>query len=190
MFAVPVAILDALKEQRTLVDTILYTTLYPSYKCAQMICDEEIPEVVYWHDNNKRHHVTQIEVSKEILERSGIKIRWVISYIQITHTHHLVAYFLPIVFYYNYGWVDYGVPTLTSLLDMVKVMDFALEEGKVAVHCHAGLGRTGVLVACYLAYSLRLRGDEVIARVREKRYVEPFFGGDPSQYNLLTCNIM
>lgn len=74
-----------------------------------------------------------------------------------------------LVFYYNYGWADYGVPTLPSLLDMVKVMDFTLGEGKVAVHCHAGLGRTGVLIACYLAYSLRLGGDEVMARVREKR---------------------
>ena len=39
----------------------------------------------------------------------------------------------------------------------------------MAVHCHAGLGRTGVLIACYLAYSQRIRGDEAIARVRQKR---------------------
>ena len=32
---------------------------------------------------------------------------------------------------------------MDTILDMVKVMSFALEEGKVAVHCHAGLGRTG-----------------------------------------------
>jgi len=28
----------------------------------------------------------------------------------------------------------------------VQVLSFALTEGKVAVHCHAGLGRTGVLI--------------------------------------------
>lgn len=33
--------------------------------------------------------------------------------------------------------------SLTTILDMVKVMAFALQEGRVAVHCHAGLGRTG-----------------------------------------------
>ena len=32
---------------------------------------------------------------------------------------------------------------MVGLLDMVKVLSFALSEGKVAVHCHAGLGRTG-----------------------------------------------
>lgn len=34
--------------------------------------------------------------------------------------------------------------SLTTILDMVKVMAFALQEGRVAVHCHAGLGRTGM----------------------------------------------
>ena len=74
------------------------------------------------------------------------------------------------MFFYNYGWVDYGIPTLESVLDMVKVVDFAVREGKVAVHCHAGLGRTGVLIACYLVYSRRMGGDEAITLVREKRF--------------------
>jgi len=29
---------------------------------------------------------------------------------------------------------------------MVKVMSFAIQEGKIAVHCHAGLGRTGIVL--------------------------------------------
>ena len=82
---------------------------------------------------------------------------------------HSLYHFSISVFFYNYGWVDYGVPTLESVLDMVKVVDFAVREGKVAVHCHAGLGRTGVLVACYLVYSRRIGGDEAITIVREKR---------------------
>ena len=44
------------------------------------------------------------------------------------------------VFFYNFGWPDYNVGSLATILDMVKVMQFALSEGKVAVHCHAGLG--------------------------------------------------
>ena len=54
---------------------------------------------------------------------------------------------------------------------MVKVVDFALRGGKVAIHCHAGLGRTGVLIACYLVYSQRMSGDEAITHVRSNRCV-------------------
>ena len=35
---------------------------------------------------------------------------------------------------------DYGVPSIVNLLDMVKVFSFAVDQGKVAIHCHAGLG--------------------------------------------------
>lgn len=55
-------------------------------------------------------------------------------------------YFTISVYFYNFGWSDYGVANLTTVLDMVKVMAFALQEGKIAVHCHAGLGRTGTFL--------------------------------------------
>ena len=45
---------------------------------------------------------------------------------------------------------------------MVKVVAFAISEGKVAIHCHAGLGRTGVLCAAYLVYHLRVRANDAI----------------------------
>jgi len=36
---------------------------------------------------------------------------------------------------------DFGVvESMTEMLDMVKVMQFAVTEGKVAIHCHAGKG--------------------------------------------------
>ncbi|XP_068082247.1 protein tyrosine phosphatase domain-containing protein 1 [Anabrus simplex] len=73
------------------------------------------------------------------------------------------------IYFYNFTWKDYGEATTSNLLDMVKVMAFALEEGKVAVHCHAGLGRTGVLIACYLVYSLRVKANDAIRFVRLKR---------------------
>ena len=92
------------------------------------------------------------------------------------------------VYFYNYGWLDYGVPTLESVLDMVKVVDFALRGGKVAVHCHAGLGRTGVLIACYLVYSERMAGDEAISHVRVQRCVPVARGADGAQPSLCTLS--
>ncbi|TRY60646.1 hypothetical protein DNTS_033841 [Danionella cerebrum] len=73
------------------------------------------------------------------------------------------------IYFYNFRWNDYGVTSLTSILDMVKVMCFALQEGKIAVHCHAGLGRTGVLLACFLLFTTQLAADQAILSVRAKR---------------------
>uniref|UniRef100_A0A8C3G8K3 Protein tyrosine phosphatase domain-containing protein 1 n=1 Tax=Cyclopterus lumpus TaxID=8103 RepID=A0A8C3G8K3_CYCLU len=73
------------------------------------------------------------------------------------------------IYYYNFGWKDYGVASLTTILDMVKVMSFAVQEGKMAVHCHAGLGRTGVLLACYVVFTSRMSADQAILFVRAKR---------------------
>ncbi|XP_017553741.1 protein tyrosine phosphatase domain-containing protein 1 [Pygocentrus nattereri] len=73
------------------------------------------------------------------------------------------------IYFYNFGWNDYGVASLTTVLDMVKVMCFAIQEGKMAVHCHAGLGRTGVLLACFLVFTSRMTAEQAILFVRSKR---------------------
>ncbi|KAM6977829.1 protein tyrosine phosphatase domain-containing protein 1 [Aplochiton taeniatus] len=73
------------------------------------------------------------------------------------------------LYFYNFGWNDYGVASMTTILDMVKVMAFSMQEGKMAVHCHAGLGRTGVLLACFLVFTTRMSADQAIVYIRAKR---------------------
>ncbi|XP_030646315.1 protein tyrosine phosphatase domain-containing protein 1 [Chanos chanos] len=73
------------------------------------------------------------------------------------------------IFFYNYGMADFGVSSLEGILDAVKVLAFSVQEGRVAVHCHAGLGRTGVVIACYLIYTLRVSASEAVHYVRIRR---------------------
>lgn len=73
------------------------------------------------------------------------------------------------IYYYNYELEDYSTANSRNVIDMVKVLCFALQEGKAAVHCHAGLGRTGFFIACYLIYTLRVSANEAIHMIREKR---------------------
>ncbi len=68
------------------------------------------------------------------------------------------------------GWADFGVPDLDTMATIVRRM--ARHEdagGRVAVHCHAGLGRTGLVIACFLVQRYRLTPHEAVAEVRADR---------------------
>ncbi|KAI8892218.1 hypothetical protein BC833DRAFT_612366 [Globomyces pollinis-pini] len=72
--------------------------------------------------------------------------------------------------YYNFGWTDMDIPNMETMLNIVGVMAFSLDAGKkIAVHCHAGLGRTGLSIACYLVFGLNYTATNAITLVRTKR---------------------
>lgn len=68
------------------------------------------------------------------------------------------------VYFYNFGMPDFGVSSLAGIIDMVKVLAFTVKEGRVAVHCHAGLGRTGIVhgsSACTVCQHVHLLSSQV-----------------------------
>ncbi|KAJ3067386.1 Protein tyrosine phosphatase domain-containing protein 1 [Podochytrium sp. JEL0797] len=73
--------------------------------------------------------------------------------------------------HYGFGWPDMDVPEKSHILKVVQVMTHELDTlgGKVAVHCHAGLGRTGLTIACYLIYAKHMTPTEAIKCVRDAR---------------------
>jgi atypical dual specificity phosphatase len=65
--------------------------------------------------------------------------------------------------------IDMEPPTLEQLGRCVSAIKRANEQGMgVAVHCGAGLGRTGVVIACYFV-AQGLTAQNAIARVRRLR---------------------
>ena len=72
--------------------------------------------------------------------------------------------------HFNYSWPDMTAPRLSLLKDIIIVACNELDLGnKIAVHCHAGYGRTGIVVACLLIVRQAMTSDSAIHHVREKR---------------------
>ena len=71
-----------------------------------------------------------------------------------------------------YGWKDMDVPdSLYFMLDIVKEMIFTVEKKlkNVLVHCHAGKGRTGIVIACYLIFKYHICANDAAQIVRNGR---------------------
>uniref|UniRef100_A0A0N4ZBC6 TYR_PHOSPHATASE_2 domain-containing protein n=1 Tax=Parastrongyloides trichosuri TaxID=131310 RepID=A0A0N4ZBC6_PARTI len=73
------------------------------------------------------------------------------------------------IYYYNFPIPDYEMCSIQLIGNIVKVMHFSLNQGNMAIHCHAGLGRTGTVIAAYLIWYNKLRYDEAINLVRKNR---------------------
>eukprot|EP00003_Mantamonas_plastica_P002556 TRINITY_DN11940_c0_g1_i5.p1 TRINITY_DN11940_c0_g1~~TRINITY_DN11940_c0_g1_i5.p1 ORF type:complete len:326 (+),score=101.44 TRINITY_DN11940_c0_g1_i5:482-1459(+) len=68
------------------------------------------------------------------------------------------------------GWQDFGTPSMTTILNIVKLIDNHINQGrKIAIHCHAGMGRTGLVIACFLVYHQGYGAEEAVNAVRSKR---------------------
>jgi protein tyrosine phosphatase domain-containing protein 1 len=70
------------------------------------------------------------------------------------------------------GWKDMHVPdSVNFMLEIVKDMAIAIKEEKkkVLVHCHAGYGRTGIVLACYMIFDSTKSAEQCVSEIREIR---------------------
>lgn len=60
--------------------------------------------------------------------------------------------------------------SIDKLLMIVRIIDFCMrDDKKLFVHCHAGRGRTGMVICCVLVYKYRLEGTEAIKLFQQNR---------------------
>ena len=65
---------------------------------------------------------------------------------------------------------DMGVPEFNDLVYAVDFIHRRITNNEpVMVHCLAGMGRTGTLLACYLVKHQKISADDAIQKVREER---------------------
>ncbi|MGE3670806.1 MAG: dual specificity protein phosphatase family protein [Polyangiaceae bacterium] len=77
---------------------------------------------------------------------------------------------------------DMGIPTVSNTIRLCRTIEKALERGdRVAVHCHAGLGRTGTMLAAFLIY----RGETAEAAITRVREVRPSYIQSQAQLDFL-----
>ncbi|MEE6459625.1 hypothetical protein FKM82_000676 [Ascaphus truei] len=66
--------------------------------------------------------------------------------------------------HYDLFFIDGSTPTDSIVKKFLNICENA--DGTVAVHCKAGLGRTGTLIGCYMMKHYRMTAGETIAWIR------------------------
>ena len=70
------------------------------------------------------------------------------------------------------GFQDLTPPnTLDFILDVVRRMAYVVKykKGRVLVHCHAGNGRTGIVIVCFFMYYFNKTYEEALTELRKLR---------------------
>jgi atypical dual specificity phosphatase len=72
--------------------------------------------------------------------------------------------------YFHLKVEDYGAPSLANMDATVNFVKEQIDDGKpVMVHCAAGRGRTGTILAAYFLKNFNLTAERAIKKIRDLR---------------------
>ncbi len=88
----------------------------------------------------------------------------------ISLTEHPIDKFNDFNAYFNIPMIN-GAPAEPYMLEkaVLKIVDLIKGGHCVLVHCSAGLGRTGMVLASYFIYENKMTAEEAIKKVRRMR---------------------
>jgi protein-tyrosine phosphatase len=119
-----------------------YSSYDPAGEILEAYIDSGVSLIVLLADDN------------ECLRKTGRNLR------ELYISNALEVVYLPVE--------DFGVPDGAELeVAIVGAAAHAAKGGSFAIHCHAGIGRTGVFAACLAKRAIGLTGEESIRWVRQ-----------------------
>ena len=72
--------------------------------------------------------------------------------------------------FYNFGWRDHSTTDISTLVKIIKTIEKVMKGGgKIAVHCHAGRGRTALVICAFLMYRDGKTAKEAIKMFKDVR---------------------
>jgi polymorphic toxin system DSP-PTPase phosphatase-like protein len=124
------------------------------FRSAMPFCIFDEKQTLFSRFQKSRVSVVLVLAGRvECLERTGIDL------IDFYHKRGLQVIHLPIP--------DFGVPSKTPLKKILqRVIRLANDGQNIAVHCFAGVGRTGTIAACLAGEIFGDSGEQAIRRVR------------------------